>query len=139
FGSAGWPDIALRVANQIMPDEISRADTSPPVGWGVPVTYVQPKFDIHDIVTIDPGYIRIRMAHGYMAAHDACVGKRQKPAAPQTQADALSTARHTDEIIHLRTALWQMEGETVPPPSQPPSQLDLVSIRYAKRQLWTLI
>ena len=98
FAGAGWPDIVLRVANQIMTDEISRKDISPPLGWGVPVTYVNPKFDIHDTMTIDPGYVRIRMAHGYMAAHDGCAGRRQRPSDPQTQADFLSTVRQTDEI-----------------------------------------
>ena len=65
--------IALRVGEQILPDEVGHRDLFPSNGWPVPVVVIQPEpniDDIHDGLTIEPGLIRIRMAHGYMRAYD---------------------------------------------------------------------
>src|SRR5215208_5607303 len=71
FENSNILDIAQRVAMDIMPDETSVNETDPPpTGWGAAVTVIQPKVDIHDIMTIDPGLIRINIAYGYMRADD---------------------------------------------------------------------
>jgi hypothetical protein len=105
--------IALRVGEQILPDEVGHRDLFPSNGWPVPVVVIQPEpniDDIHDGLTIEPGLIRIRMAHGYMRAYDTLRAYQQHGA----QFYLSNTARNsqlgkTTEITALRKAIWDLE------------------------------
>lgn len=139
FTNAGIADIAARATADIMPDELSRASTDPLNGWSnVTLTVIQPGHDIHDILTIDPGLIDIRIAHGYMAADDAIACKKafSNPTAYRSTGDpgvrAFYEARFTDQIVRLRKAIWDVEEKLAP--SDP-----LDSLRALKRQLKDLV
>ena len=111
FENSNILDIVQRVAMDIMPDETSVNETDPPpTGWGLAVTVIQPKVDIHDIMTIDPGLIRINMAHGYMRADDVLQAKSRDPKRYREVADQFSEERKTNQIIQLRKQIWEMEN-----------------------------
>ena len=139
FDNGNLLDIAWRVANDIMPDETSVNETDPlPTGWGLPITIIQPNFDIHDIMTIDPGLIRIRMAHGYMRADDVLQAKRRDPSRYREVADQFSEERKTNQIIQLRKQIWDLENLAHGIPALIPfivSKSLMLSARPAVRQM----
>jgi predicted acylesterase/phospholipase RssA len=102
-------DVGARASEDIMPDEIQESELLPPNGWGAPVVVVQPEYDIHDGMTIDPGLIRIRMAHGFMRADDVCQAYQKDPANYRKLADGYSRDRQTTAIVRLRRKLWVLE------------------------------
>ncbi|WP_066389242.1 patatin-like phospholipase family protein [Neobacillus mesonae] len=108
-GVANIVDVAGRAANDIMTNETVLNETEPPLGWGVNVTIIQPNFDIRDIMTIDPGLIDIRMAHGYMRADDTLQAKKQNQADYLRIADEFADLRRTSLIVQTRQAIWERE------------------------------
>jgi predicted acylesterase/phospholipase RssA len=115
--------IALRTAEDIMINEITARDLFPPQGYAVPVIVIQPENDIHSAMAIDPGLIRIRMAHGYMRADDVVQAYRywRSPDFPKFALGAIApfhylniaaefgANRKTLEIIQLRYQIWNAE------------------------------
>ncbi len=105
--------IALRVGEQILPDEVGRRDLFPANPWPVPVVVIQPDpslDDIHDGLTIEPGLIRIRMAYGFMRAYDAVKAfEKFGPGSYLKAAQENSTKAKTSEIIQLRKQIWDLE------------------------------
>ncbi|HUI18062.1 MAG TPA: patatin-like phospholipase family protein [Alphaproteobacteria bacterium] len=105
--------IALRVGEQILPDEVGRRDLFPDNPYPVPVMVIQPDpslDDIHDGLTIEPGLIRIRMAYGFMRAYDTFVAfQKFNSSAYQSAAEQNSIAGKTEEIIQLRKQIWDLE------------------------------
>jgi predicted acylesterase/phospholipase RssA len=53
-------------------DEVADDDTNPYLGWGpgVKVLTIRPTFDMHDLMVVDPGLIRIAIDYGRMRAGD---------------------------------------------------------------------
>ncbi len=92
-------DIANRAAAEIMPTEVQFNETNPSYGFpaSAHVKVIQPNFDVHDIVTIDPGLISITMAYGFMRAADTL-----------EQADARAKAL-ADDITRMRMEIWERE------------------------------
>lgn len=106
---ANLADIGARSAEDIMPSQIQESDLLPPNGWGKPVVVIQPEYDIHDGMTIDPGFVQIRMAHGYMRADDVMQAYHQNPDDYRKLADDFSRDRNTTAITRLRRKIWQVE------------------------------
>ena len=104
--------IALRVGEAILPDEVSRRDSSPDNPWPVPVVVIQPDptlDDIHDGLTIEPGLIRIRMAYGYMRAYDTLRAAEKFIPSFQLYATKENSIKgKTMDIIKLRKQIWDL-------------------------------
>jgi NTE family protein len=105
--------IALRVGEQILPDEVGHRDLFPANPWPVPVVVIQPDpslDDIHDGLTIEPGLIRIRMAYGFMRAYDTVKAfEKFVPSHYQYAAQQNSIKGKTMEIVKLRKQIWDLE------------------------------
>lgn len=110
-GVANVADIINRSTSDIMANEIVLNEAEPHNGWGngVNVTIIQPDNDIHDIMTIDPGLIDIRMAHGYMRADDTFQAKQAEAANYRKLAEQYSHDRNTILIYETRHAIWKLE------------------------------
>ncbi|GIQ70643.1 hypothetical protein DUZ99_17865 [Xylanibacillus composti] len=110
-GVANVGDIINRATSDIMANEIVLNEVEPHNGWspGVNVTIIQPDNDIHDIMTIDPGLIDIRMAHGYMRADDTYQARQADAARYRQLAEQYSRDRHTILIYETRHAIWKLE------------------------------
>ena len=138
FAGRTMLDFVGRALADIAINEIALNDVNPPGGWGPRgVHRIFPTVDIHDLLTIDPGLIRISMAYGYMRAADVLDGR-----SPTDRAWQLS-----DEIAQLRKETWRLEcyvhGQPVPtdrPASAPPPRPDLLpTVRDSKNRLRDLI
>jgi NTE family protein len=105
--------IALRVGEQILPDEVGRRDLFPYNPWPVPVTVIQPLpgvDDIHDGLTIEPGLIHIRMAYGFMRAYDTLLAYDEHAEPFRLLATRTNSINgKTAEIVALRKAIWDLE------------------------------
>ena len=51
-------------------DGSSRRQLEPFRGWGVPVKVIAPRFELYNLLVVDPRLIRIKMDYGYMRAYD---------------------------------------------------------------------
>ena len=110
YDSTNLLDITGRVSMDIMTNEITRSKTDPPNGWGATeVIVIEPEFDLHDIMTIDPGLIRIAMSHGYMRADDVTQAYQENQIGYRTRADEFSRDRNTTTITRLRRMIWEKE------------------------------
>jgi len=97
FATADMFEIIMRSASGIMSDELQRDELAFAREHGVAV--ISPTVDVHDLVTIDPGLIRIAVDYGWMCARDVV-------------ADASQERRDlTDEIIATRRRIWEIEEE----------------------------
>lgn len=110
YNTTSMLDITGRVSMDLMTNEITRSKTDPPTGWGAAeVIVIEPDFDLHDIMTIDAGLIRIAMCHGYMRADDVIAAWNENPAGYRTRADAIGVQRNTAAIVTLRQRIWKKE------------------------------
>lgn len=91
-------DIGLR-AIDLLPAAIMDSDLNPETPWPKPVWVIQPSFDIHDALTIEPGLIRINYSYGFMRASDVWM-----------ETDTAGAIRSTDAIIRMRYDIWRLEG-----------------------------
>lgn len=98
FRRAGFLQVAERVALELFPAGILDAELHPVIPYDVSVRVIQPTFNVHDALTIDPGLIRICQAYGYMRAGDV-LHANEDPAALQS----------SDAIISVRAACWALE------------------------------
>jgi hypothetical protein len=102
-------DITGRVSIDIMLNEGTRQKTTPPNGWGAEVIVIEPEFDLHDIMTVDAGLIRIAMGQGYMRADDVMQAYADNQTGYRALADKYSFKRQTTTITKLRRAIWEKE------------------------------
>jgi predicted acylesterase/phospholipase RssA len=133
FDREGMGAIATRSVLDIMTDETVHNEIEPPRGWGVPVTLVQPTYDVHDIMTIDPGLIRISMAYGFMRAADALDGHNDPTGRSKDLADA---------ITRLRKRVWEgeasAEGHRGPRRGRMQPSKDPGALRGVRSMKWQL-
>jgi len=102
-------DVGMRAASDIMPSEINDDQLFPPQGWGKEVIVIRPEYDVHDSMTIDPGLIRIRMAHGFMRADDTMQAYEKDPQHYRGQTSQYSRDRLTTTIVKTRKTIWILE------------------------------
>jgi len=105
YNSSLVKDVVGRVAIDIMPDEIERNHREEAAESGVDIRYIRPRKGdlIHDTLTIDPGLIRISMAHGYMRAFDV-LGTSEMTATTRSRLVEL-----TSRIVQTRKQIWDLE------------------------------
>ena len=161
YGSADFLQIAERVAEDIMPEQVAQASITPLVAWGsATVTIVQPETgtvppDIHNGFTVDPGLIRIRMAHGYMRTDDINTARTLRGNGWAAVADQISQLLYTIDIVNLQYQIWLREHDfhglaphmtplgTVQEPQtvteSDPQSVVLADIRRMKQQLQLLV
>jgi len=111
-GKANMADVINRTAADIMGNEIGYSEVQHYIDGSIPdvnVTLIRPDLDIHDIMTIDPGLIDIRMAHGYMRADDTYQAKQAEPGRYLELADRYSLERNTKLIVQTRLQIWKLE------------------------------
>ncbi|MBH5320261.1 patatin-like phospholipase family protein [Paenibacillus sp. GSMTC-2017] len=111
-GVANLIDVATRATSDIMSNEIAQNEIEPyivNVNSNVNVTIIQPELDIHDIMTIDPGLIDIRMAYGYMRADDTYQAKQADPVNYRRLTEQYSRDRQTKLIYLTRYEIWKLE------------------------------
>ena len=133
--------IGLRSLMDLAINEISVSDLPMEGDQRLPwITVIQPRVDVHDILTIHPGLIRIQMAYGYMCAADAL----------EPPAEAARAAEIADELTILRYGASRLEswidGQPVPPTSErlraaaDPVRLQLIgAVRDLKTRIRALI
>lgn len=152
-GVANMADVIYRSTSDIMADEIGYNETTPIGGWNANVTIIQPDYDIHDIMTIDPGLIDIRMAQGYMRADDTIKAKQQNPQHYLEVAEQFSRDRNTLLIYKIREEIWKLEyaangyilayddhGRPIyPAPPITPSYDAMLEVRNLKNKLRTYV
>ena len=81
--------------------EIAFSETTPRGGWGGrSVTLIAPDLDVHSLVSVDPGLIRISADYGWMRADDAVNGR--------VVGDRLFDLSR--EITLARARIWFNEG-----------------------------
>lgn len=101
FEQADMMDIVMRSVVGIMADEVQHDEVQRALRSGS--TVIQPDFEVHDSVTIDPGLISIAVDYGYMRAADVC-------------RDVSEEKRQlTYEVVSLRKSIWKMENELFSP------------------------
>jgi predicted acylesterase/phospholipase RssA len=94
-------NIAVRSIFEASLAEIVHSEISPRGGWGsLTVTLIAPTLEVHGMVTIDPGLIRINADYGWMRADDTVNGR-----GPGDRLFELA-----DEITWHRARIWFNEG-----------------------------
>jgi NTE family protein len=106
--------MTLRVGDDISPAEVARRDVMPDNPYPVPNIIIQPSpqvfDDVHDILTVEPGLVRIRMAYGFMRAYDTLWAyKLVGPEKYLAQAEINTAQGRTAQIINLRKKKWNNE------------------------------
>lgn len=92
-------EIAVRALLDVHLNEILHNELQPPAGWSGTYHLVAPTVEVHDMLTIDPGLVRINIDYGYLRAADTLDGFDR--ASPQ--------ARAVDELTLLRLRQWELE------------------------------
>ncbi|WP_413451892.1 patatin-like phospholipase family protein [Georgenia phoenicis] len=87
--------ILMRTTTAIMTDEVQRDEVVQARAAGAVV--VEPEFDVHDTLTIEPGLVSLAMDYGYVRAAEAVLG-----ASAEEQAV-------TRELVLLRRRIWHTE------------------------------
>lgn len=108
--NANLLSIGLRSLMDLAVNEIVLSDLPMPgderLSW---MSIIKPRVDVHDILTIHPALIRIRMAYGYMCAADVL----------EPPSDVARAAEIADELTILRYGTNRLEswidGQPVPP------------------------
>ena len=97
FDDRDMLSIVLRTTTAIMTDEVQRDEVVRAREAGAVV--IEPEFDVHDTLTIEPGLVAIAMDYGWLRAAEAHRG-----ATPEEQAV-------TRDIILLRRRIWRAEED----------------------------
>jgi len=114
-------------AAEIMADEVQQRDLDAGRKSATPVTIIRPTMPLPSSLTVDPGWIRILMAYGYMRAFDA-LGN----VVPN------SSQELTDSIIAQRLTIWALELRLQRPTSgifSGRTANEMIALRKAKLQL----
>jgi hypothetical protein len=94
-------NIAVRALFETFIAEIVGSETSPRGGWGtLDTTLIAPTLEVHGLITVDPGLVRINSDYGWMRADDAVSGRN-----PGDRLFELS-----DDITWQRAQIWFNEG-----------------------------
>ncbi|UFU06941.1 patatin-like phospholipase family protein [Ruania halotolerans] len=120
FAEKDMLEIVMRAGFGVMTDEIQADEVRRARAAGAIV--IQPELDIHDILTVDPGLVRISMDYGWIRAAEVC-----------TEADEQQRAA-TREIIALRRQIWQAENAHLRPES-PDAGPDAPALAHLKERL----
>lgn len=95
------PNIASRALFEVFLAEIQHSEVQPRGGWGERIpTSIAPTFEVHSMIVVDPGLVRINIDYGWMRADDAV--RNLGPA------DRLFQL--TNEITYQRARIWFNEG-----------------------------
>lgn len=117
--------ILMRTTTAIMTDEVQRDEVVRARSAGAVV--IEPEFDVHDTLTIDPGLVALAMDYGYMRAAEAVLG---------ASAEEQAVAR---ELVLLRRRTWHAEEEAFAGDAAEPARLELVAeiagLKYTLREL----
>ena len=97
FDHKDMVSIVVRTTTQIMTDEIQRDEVGRAREAGAVV--VEPEFDVHDTLTIEPGLVAIAMDYGYLRAAEVHLGASAEERAL------------TRETILLRRRIWTAEDQ----------------------------
>jgi len=154
-GAANMADVINRATSDIMGNEIGYNDLQPYLDRSIPgvnATVIRPDLDIHDIMTIDPGLIDIRIAHGYMRADDVYQAKQADPDRYLELAEQYSADRNTQLIVQTRYQIWKLEYAAAgwrltyeegrpkhPSPWVGPDLAKIREVRVLKNKLYDLI
>ncbi len=117
YASATVPGIGARALIGMQLDEILHNEISPPATWTGTFHLIAPTIGLHEMLTIDPGLIRINMDYGYMRAADTLDGIDRKSL----------TAQDVDQIALLRAQQWRKECQLFgrPIPTAPDDDLGI--------------
>ncbi|MCM3660360.1 patatin-like phospholipase family protein [Georgenia satyanarayanai] len=117
--------ILMRTTTAIMTDEVQRDEVVRARAAGAVV--IEPEFDVHDTLTIEPGLVAIAMDYGYLRAAEAVLG-----ASGEEQAI-------TRELVLLRRRIWHAEEEIFGEDEAEPGRLERVAeiagLKYTLRDL----
>jgi hypothetical protein len=107
FDSATLFDILVRSADNIASTAIQEYSLK----VGTPgLVVIRPAFEVHDVLTIDPGLISINMAYGYMRAGEVSVlGSGFGDSATNEYAQGNQLSPISDQIAQLRRQVWFLE------------------------------
>ena len=93
--------IVMRTTTAIMTDELQRDEVVHARAGGAVV--IEPEFDVHDTLSVDPGLVAIAMDYGYLRAAEAHQGA------------TADEQRVTRDLISLRRVIWQAEKRAFDP------------------------
>jgi NTE family protein len=94
-------NIAVRSLFETFLAEIVQSEIEPRGGWGSRnVTTIAPSYEVHGVLTVDPGLIRINSDYGWMRADDAVNSNSQESRLFQL----------SNEITYHRARIWFNEG-----------------------------
>lgn len=140
---ASAPTTLLPVAGravELLLDGSSRRQIEPFRGWGVPVKLIAPRFELYNLLVVDPGLIRINMDYGYMRAYDEMQDDERLLPAYRASSDAIAVLRQTvwyqEHWVHAQYPKgFQRTGQI-----QPTGSAEQVEwIREKKKQIRTLV
>ncbi len=89
--------IVMRTTTAIMTDEVQRDEVQWARAAGAVV--IEPEFDVHDTLTIEPGLVAIAMDYGYLRAAEAHLGATDEERAL------------VRDVVLLRRRIWRAEEE----------------------------
>lgn len=92
-------DIAVRALLEVHLDEILQNELYPPTSWPGEYRLIAPTVELHGMLTIDPGLIRINMAYGYMRAADTLDGIDRHT----------TVGTNLDKLVEARYQQWELE------------------------------
>ena len=118
--------ILMRTTTAIMTDEVQRDEVTQARANGAVV--VEPEFDVHDTLTVEPGLVAIAMDYGYLRAAEAHLG-----ATAEEQAV-------TRDVVMLRRRIWRAEedafgGETSAGAEQLQRVAEITGLKFELRDL----
>ncbi|WP_454085147.1 patatin-like phospholipase family protein [Georgenia sp. Marseille-Q6866] len=117
--------ILMRTTTAIMTDEVQRDEVVQARAAGAVV--IEPEFDVHDTLTIEPGLVAIAMDYGYLRAAEAVLG-----ASDEEQAV-------TRELVLLRRRIWHAEEDAFGEDTEESARLERVAeiagLKYTLRDL----
>jgi NTE family protein len=90
------PTTLLPVATrgmELLVDGSTRRQLEPFRGWGVPVKVIAPRIELHNLLAVDPGLIKINMDYGYMCAYDEMQSDNSLRSQFRTSSDAITRIR----------------------------------------------
>ncbi|UFU03338.1 patatin-like phospholipase family protein [Ruania suaedae] len=103
FAGKDMLEIVMRAGFGVMTDEIQTDEVRRARAAGAMV--IQPELDIHDILTVDPGLVRISMDYGWIRAAEECTGATG------------AQRERTRAIVELRRRIWAVEDAVLRPES----------------------
>ncbi len=104
FDGRDMLSVVMRTTTAIMTDELQRDEVAQAKAAGAVV--IEPEFDVHDTLTIEPGLVAIAMDYGYLRAAETVLGSTAEERAV------------TRELVLLRRRIWHAEEEALAPEAE---------------------